>query len=65
MGCLRYDENQRFDYKKIINHPLFKGKLKEKFPEYQSQKSKFIFKTIRELLQESNVNLFQIFNNIP
>lgn len=34
MGCLRFDENKRFDYEDIIKHPLFKGKLKEKFPEY-------------------------------
>lgn len=55
-GCLQYEENDRFDWVKISNHPI----MRDQEP-FEFEIIKPIITILRWSVQESNINLYKFF----
>ncbi|CAD8115690.1 unnamed protein product [Paramecium sonneborni] len=62
-GCLVYQEEKRFDWAKVVSHPIVNAKLQNKNEVFKDNK-KYLMTQIRQKIIKKNLDLEAVYNEI-
>ncbi|CAK60881.1 unnamed protein product (macronuclear) [Paramecium tetraurelia] len=63
-GCLVYQEEKRFDWTKVLSHPIINAKLQNKNEDIVKDNKKYLMTQIRQKIIKKNLDLQDVYQKI-